>query len=290
MNTNELAALINLLDDPDDTIFTHVEEKIVTLGAPAIPVLESTWETNMNSVLQSRIENIIHKIQFEGVEKNLTQWIDNGAQSLLDGLLIIAKYQYPDVDEETIHEQINSIKRDVWVELRDDLTALEKVKILNHIFFNIHGFAGNTSNFHSPNNSFVNAVLESHKGNPLMLCAIYSIVAQSLNIPLMGINLPELFILGYVDEHATGTSSVFEHGSNILFYVNVFAKGTVFGHKEIDKFLLQIKLQPNATHYEPCHNVDIIKRVLRNLIFAFEKNSDLKRVNEIKYILARIAE
>ncbi len=288
MDSNQLMALINLLDDPDEEIFNHIEEKIITLGSPAIPTLETAWETSMNSVLQSRIENVIHKIQFESVDKNIIQWIDTGAQSLLDGLLIIAQYQYADVDEHLVREQMNRIKQDVWLELRDDLTALEKVKILNRIFFDIHGFAGNTNNFHSPNNSFVNSVLESHKGNPLMLCAIYSIVAQSLNIPIMGVNLPELFILAYVDEHATGTSSSFEFGSNVLFYVNAFAKGTVFGHKEIDKFLAQMRLQPNAKHYEPCHNVDIIKRLLRNLKFAYEKNSDAKRVNEIQYIIERI--
>jgi regulator of sirC expression with transglutaminase-like and TPR domain len=290
MDVKELGALINLLDDPDQEIFEHIESKLLSLGAPAIPALESAWENSMNLVLQARIENVLHKIQFEYVEKNLVLWLDNGAQSLLDGLVIVAKYQYPDLDTATVHEQINRIKQDVWLELRDDLTSLEKVKILNRIFFDIHGFSGNTGNFHSPNNSFVNAVLEARKGNPLMLSCIYSIVAQSLNIPIMGINLPELFILGFVDEMATGTSSSYEYGSNIIFYINAFAKGTVFGHKEIDKFLAQIKLQPNASHYEPCQNIDIIKRLLRNLIFAFEKNSDTKRVNEIKYILARITD
>ncbi len=289
MKHSEIEALINLLDDPDDGIYSHVEQKIVSLGNEAIPVLETAWENSLNHILQVRIENLIHKIQFERVEFELTNWKNEGAQNLLDGLISIARYQYPDIDALKIREQINQIKQSVWLELRDDLTALEKVKILNKVIFDLHSFSGNASNFHAPSNSFINIVLESKKGNPLSLCCVYAIVAQSLGIPIVGVNLPELFVLAYIDEYATSVSSENTMGTDVLFYINAFSKGTVFGKKEIDSFLQQLKLKPVASHYEPCSNLDIIKRVLANLHNAYQKNSDDKRMHEIDYILKIIS-
>lgn len=288
MNNSELNALINLLDDPDRNIYEHIQHKIISLGNSAIPALESAWESSFNPILQKRIEEAIHKIQLVRFEKELLQWQNINQQNLLEGLLIITHYQYPDLNSDKIKEQINRIKQDVWLELRNDLTALEKIKILNKVFFEIHGFSGNTSNFHSPQNSFINTVLESKKGSPILLCCIYSIIAQSLDIPLLGVNLPELFILAYMDEYATATSSIDDVAGNVLFYVNVFSRGTVFGKKEIDNFLNQLKLVPEASFYEPCSNVDIIKRVLRNLNFAYEKNGDTERAEEIEELLKKL--
>ena len=72
---------------------------------------------------------------------------------MLEGVYLIAKYQYPDLRFEDVREKIEIVKKDVWLELNENLTALEKVKILNHIIFDIHKFSLNNANFYSPQNS-----------------------------------------------------------------------------------------------------------------------------------------
>ena len=47
-------------------------------------------------------------------------------------------------------------------------------------------------------------------------------------------------------------------------------------------FLKQLNLKPQASFYEACSNVDIIKRVLRNLISSYEKPGYLDKVEELK--------
>jgi regulator of sirC expression with transglutaminase-like and TPR domain len=111
----------------------------------------------------------------------------------------------------------------------------------------------------------ISQVLESKKGNQISLAIIYSIIAQKLDIPVYGVNLPQHFILAYVDE---SQETEFEGG--ILFYINAFNKGFIFGRRDVDMFLKQLNLKFDKQFYEPCSNPDIIKRVLRNLISAYE--------------------
>lgn len=289
MNKKEVFALISLLDDPDESVFRQVSTKFLSLGQEVIPVLEDAWEHSFDTLIQNRIENIIHQIQFDLIKAGLKEWAQPDRQDLLEGALLIAQYQYPDMDITKVNKQIAQIKQDVWLELNEYLTALEKVKIINHILFDVHNFSGNTTNYHAPQNSYINNVLESKKGNPLLLSIIYTIVAQELEIPIYGVNLPEHFILCYVDVEMMGMpSSEGSPGSNVLFYINPFSKGAVFGQKEVDAFLMQLKLAPLAKYYEPCSNLEIIKRLLRNLIASYEKLGYPDKSEELRGLLGSL--
>ena len=158
--------------------------------------------------------------------------------------------------------------------------------MINHILFDVYNFTGNTSNYHAPQNSYINNVLESHRGNPLLLSILYSCIAQGLNIPIYGVNLPEHFILAYRDEFIIRDSE--DEEEPILFYINPFSKGAVFSRREIDTFLKQLKLEPNRMFYESCSNVEIIKRQIRNLITAYEKLGYPNKVTDFKELLNTI--
>jgi regulator of sirC expression with transglutaminase-like and TPR domain len=275
MSDPELRALISLLDDPDLAIYDEIKNKLISYGEPVIPHLESAWENSFDHLLQDRIENIVHYLQFESVKKELAKWNESEGKNLIEGAIIIAKYQYPDIESEQILEFINKVKQDVWLELNDNLTALEKVNVLNRIIFDIHGFYGNTKNINSPQNSYINNVIETKKGNPITLGIIYLAVCQELGIPIYGVDIPAHFILGYS-----------ERNDDVLFYLNIFNKGTVFGKDDIDKFLEQLKKEPEEKHYQPCDNLAIIKRLIQHLIFTYDNLGYLDKKEELEELFA----
>lgn len=283
MNNNELHALISLLDDPDDLVYKQIRQQLLNLGADAIPALESAWENSFDSTLQNRIEQIIQVIQFDKVSKELKIWAHPDNQDLLEGVLLIARYQYPDLDESKVRKHIEQIKQDIWLELNNNLTALEKVRVINHIIFDVHGFSGNTTNYHAPQNSYINNVLETKKGNPLSLAIIYAIIAQDLRIPIYGVNFPDHFILAYVDH----SNPIYGHdlGDRVLFYINPFSRGWVVSKKEIDAFLKQKRLDFHPEYYEPCSNLQIMRRLLSNLINSYEKLGYPHKVDELSKLL-----
>ncbi|GAB2985300.1 hypothetical protein GCM10027049_24840 [Mucilaginibacter puniceus] len=283
INQTEVTSLIRLLDDPDQEIYNHVHDKLLSYGSEAIEHLESAFEQAFDAIQQERIANLVHEIQFGIVKNDLKLWLHGGAFDLLQGILVINRYQYPDLDEQKIINQIEAIKRDVWIQMMNEASAAEQVKLINHVFYHIYGFSGNTSNHLDPQNSYLSQVLESKKGNQISLAIIYSIVAQKLDIPVYGVNLPQHFILAYVDETQ---QSDFESG--ILFYINAFNKGFIFGRRDVDQFLKQLNLKADKQFYEPCSNTDIIKRVLRNLISAYEHLGAAEKVAEVNELLAII--
>jgi regulator of sirC expression with transglutaminase-like and TPR domain len=281
MNEKEIASLIKLLDDPDPQIFEHIEGKLLSYGNQVITYLESAWEKSFDALLQERLENLVHKIQYNNVKEDLALWHQSGGFDLLRGILIINRYQYPDLNEEKIINQIDAIKRDIWLQMMYEASPVEKVKLINHIFYNVYGFSGNTANHQDPQNSYLSQVLESKKGNQISLAIIYSIIAQKLDIPIYGVNLPQHFILAYTDELEKT-----DEENGILFYINVFNKGYIFGKRDIDQFLRQLKIEPEQLFYQPCANTDILKRVLRNLISSYEKAGAEEKVSELQKLLA----
>ncbi|MFC2111313.1 transglutaminase-like domain-containing protein [Bacteroidota bacterium] len=280
----ELKSLVSLIDEPDNMIYKQIREKLITYGVEAVPFLEEAWEKTFDNIIQKRIESLIHNLQFDNVLFQLKKWYLLGGTDLLSGFIILTKYQYPDLDEEKIIKQIGKITQDVWLELNDNLTALEKIKIINHVFYNIHGFKGNKQNFHAPQNSYINNLLETKKGNPLSLSILYSIVAQGLKVPIYGVNLPEHFILSYTDDIIHDFKKIKE--PTVLFYINAFNKGTVFSLKELHLFLKQLKLKPNEAYFTPCDNIQIIKRLIYNLTTAYEKLGYPDKISELEKLLA----
>ena len=281
LNEPEIKALISLLDDTDKDVYFHIEERLIGLGREVIPILEDAWSNAFDAMMQNRIEFIVHKIQYDTLLEDIKIWIHASDHDLLKGAILVAKYQYPDLNEEKIYQTIAQIKKDIWIELNENLTALEIINIINTILFSQYGFAGNTTNYHAPQNSYINCVLESKKGNPLALGIIYQVVAQQLNLPIYGVNLPEHFILAYLGKADDETPDL----GKVLFYVNAFSKGSVFGHSDIDQFIKKLNLETQDSYYNPCSNKDMIQRMVRNLTLSYQKLGDTDKVDELAKML-----
>jgi regulator of sirC expression with transglutaminase-like and TPR domain len=285
MNIKEIQAILSLLEDPDNEIHEAIYQSLLEKGIEIVPELEKAWEVSENSSIQDKLEDIIHKIQLNAVQKSLDTWVKNGGIDILEGAYIIARYQYPDIGFFEILNPVEKIKHDAELEMNDNLTALEKVKILNHILFDIHKFIGNTSNYYSPQNSFLNQVVLSKKGNPISLGIIYAAVAQKLELPIYGVNLPKNFILAFKDEFYELLNSDSPNADNILFYINPFNHGAVLGKKEIDNFLKQQNIAPEDMFYQPCTNIEIIQRLLLNLIYSYEKLGYESKIKDLQTLL-----
>jgi regulator of sirC expression with transglutaminase-like and TPR domain len=277
MTEREIKALISLLDDEDAEVTTHVEEVIRSLGSSVIPFLESEWEGSFSPVIQRKIEELIHELQLRVMIERLQAWKNGGALDLLEGMWIIATYQYPDLSLEKLRTDIEQLYYDIWLQAREEMNAVDHVKLMNGIFYGSMNFGANTKSFHSASNSMINVVLESRRGNPITLCVIYMLVARKLGMPVYGVNLPNLFVLTYKQD-------------KVQFYINVFNRGIIFSKTDIDHYIAQLNLKPKDSFYQPCTNLEIVQRVLRNLILSYEKAGEPDKIREVESILLSILE
>src|ERR1700709_1550960 len=104
----EIKALFALLDDPDEEVYNTVEERLMSYGTTIIPNLENLWENTISEEVQQRIEMIIHNIHYRDLTLEFTNW-KNGGTELLFGALLVAKYQYPDMQSILALQEIEKI-------------------------------------------------------------------------------------------------------------------------------------------------------------------------------------
>ena len=277
LTENEMKALISLLGDSDPEVVYHVENRIVSLGGAVIPILEKEWEQSFDPSSQKRIEEIIHSLQFSRLLDKIRVWKQSGAEDLLEGLWLIATYQYPDLDFNKIKEQIQQIFYEAWLEFKPDIQPKEQIRILNTVIFNKLRFGSDEKHTLSIGNCMINVVLESKRGNAITLSCIYLLVAQKMRLPVYGVDLPEHFVLTYKDEQTQ-------------FYINVFYKGILFTKNEIDLYLTRLNLDASEKYYEPCSHVAIIRGLLRNMMLTFENTGETDRQKEVRELMNALSE
>tara|TARA_B100000809_G_C15113544_1_gene521535 strand:+ start:1362 stop:2234 length:873 start_codon:yes stop_codon:yes gene_type:complete len=275
MKQAEIKALISLLDDTDQVVFEHVEAKLLSLGTCIIDDLERAWEESLNPFFQERIENIIHRLQILVVKDRMTDWVQNKQDDLLYGMWVIATFQYPELDIEILKGKIESLFYEVEKKVKELSEPIEKVRLLNDLFYLKYHFSTNIKNFHAPSNSMLNEVLDKKKGNPISLAVIYLLIAQRMHLPIYGVNLPKLFVLTC-------------QAPNDTFYINTNNRGQIFSRDDIKQFLDELKFPAKQKYFEACSHLDIITRVLRNLEFSFVKLGDEEHTNDIRELLVLV--
>ncbi|RLD70213.1 MAG: hypothetical protein DRJ29_15845 [Bacteroidetes bacterium] len=275
----ELEALISLLEDPDNQVFNNVSDRLIELGEEVVPPLEKRWEITLKPDLQERIENVIRKIQFNALQRGMDSWKSGGGTDLLFGAYLVARFQYPELQYEQLNEKIEKIKKDIWLELNNDLTALEKVKVINYFLYDIHRFDKSLKKAHTPQLYLLNHVIDTCKGSPVMLGLIYAELARRLNLPIYGVNLPRNFVLCYYDPE------YHEDPNNILFYINPSDKGSVLGLKELQHFLRHLKIEEKEFYFTPCSGTDVIERLIINLQYAYQKSGQSEKAQALKNLL-----
>lgn len=266
---SEIEALINLVDDEDESIYFQVRERLLSYGTDAVPYLEKAWETkSFGEDFRNRIEIIIHDIQFKDVHEGLRQWISGGGKDLLQGVLLINKHQYPDLDVMNIRAQILDISAIIKSSFHEKMSDLQKVSAINKGLYGHFGFKGDNDTYYSPKNSIFSDVLERKKGNPLLLSILYIEVARLLELNVVGINLPRHFVVAVKNE-------------SIDYYLSPFNRGTILTLTDLHSYLNKLNLPVEDQFLEECSNIDIVKRVLLNLINSYMKEKNREKQEEV---------
>ena len=285
MNKTKLQALIELIDDPDESVFELVEKELLKENHKIIPALEEKWELSFDESSQERIENLIQNLQFKQTKKALVEWINAPEPDLLSGFLLVDRFQYPDLNLLKIDQKIEILRKSIWLELSNSLTILEKTTILNHFLFNINGYSINHNNIHSPQNCFLNQILDTKRGNPISISVLYVIVARQLGLPTHFIDFPRNPLIAIVDPGLAKKVHGNVRNSDVLFYINPSNKGSITSRKEIEYHLRKNKYEPLQLYTEPKTDLFFIQRLLENLHESYQFIGFQEKEKKIKSLL-----
>ena len=195
----EISALFHLIDDPDTEVFTTVSDRIISFGKEIIPNLEDLWENTPQEEVQERIEMLIHRLHFQDLQEEFTMWARKDYPDLMDGANLVSKYKFPDQHLTPSNQELERLRKNIWLELNSYLTPLEQINVVNKIFYSHHKFKGVEISYQNQEDFLVSKVLESKRGNSIANGILYQTVCQMLDIPVKAINIPRQFILAYFD-------------------------------------------------------------------------------------------
>jgi hypothetical protein len=279
--TREISALLHLIDDPDEEVFSTVSDRIVSYGKGIIPNLETLWENSPDEITQERIERLIHSLHFRDLQTDFSDWSKLESPELLQGALLVDRYQYPDISFNGITQELERMRRNIWLELNNYLTPLEQVNIINGILYNYYKLKGTEVAYQNPEEFFLHKVIESKRGNAISTGILYAALCQLLDINIMPVNIPRQFILGYFDANYSHA----QHGSNPAHKIQFFLdpmSGQVFTHKDVETYFKRISVPPIPTYFKPLTPKRTIQLLVEELSKCFishpYKQSELQQL------------
>ena len=122
--------------------------------------------------------------------------------------LLIARIEYPTLDVRPYLNKLDMLGREAGLRLgaatvtlggrmppRVDPERYARIVALNQFLFEELHFAGNSTNYGDPRNSFLNEVLDRRTGIPISLAVVYIEVARRAGLDVEGVNFPGHFLV-----------------------------------------------------------------------------------------------
>src|SRR5215210_1977107 len=278
--TREISALFSLIDDPDQEVFSTVSNRIVHYGRGIIPNLENLWENTLSEEVQERIELLIHKLHFNDLTRDFTDWKNNPYHDLLFGSLLVAKFQYPELATSPVLQELERIRRNVWLELNSFLTPLEQANVISSIVYNYYNLKGVEVGYNNPDDFFIHKVIESKRGNAISNGVLYLLLCELLDINVKAINIPKQFILAFFHNDYEQHKHNSNPQSKIHFYIDAIS-GQIFTHKDIESYFKRISVPPTAFYFKPLSHKRIIQVQLEELAKCFQNPKEQYKFNEL---------
>ncbi len=280
----EISALLKLIDDPDTEVFDTVAEKLLNYGVEIIPNLEKLWEVTSDAATQERIEMLIHRVHFQNLQKEFYDWSQAKKPELLRGAILVAKFQFPEMNVPSILTQFDQIRRNIWLELNNYLTPLEQVNILNSILFNYYKLQGHELTEREPKYYYINQVLESKQGNAYSIGVLYLALCELLDIPIFAIDLPRQFVFAYIDTLHHFYSVDDAPVQQMQFFVDPM-NGMVYTQKDVDTYLKKINATDREAYFKPLDPKRVIFKMLEELMLCYRYKRDDEKAAEIQELM-----
>ncbi|MDL5033222.1 transglutaminase-like domain-containing protein [Pelomonas sp. APW6] len=114
---------------------------------------------------------------------------------LLEAAAAIAQDDDPRLDVQQLLADVDALALKLRQRLPADAAASQRLRLLNHFFFQEQGFAGNVNDYYAAANSYLHAVLQSRRGIPISLSLLYTELALQLGLRARGISFPGHFLV-----------------------------------------------------------------------------------------------
>lgn len=270
LNEREITSLIKMLDDPDEAIAESIIAQLVKTGLSSVSLMRQIWEINLNPIVEQRIEEIEYKIKTNEAISFFSNW-NASKKSVFDAWMFICEMLDPNFNKETILNFVNKLRFDAWKEFNDDLTTLEKCKILSYVIENMHHISINDDSQTTGSAHYLlSKVVIDQQCSRTGITILYQEIAHLLEVELFGLNYFEYAILGYFAPYSAPEEKSRE---DVLFYIIFGEKIHLIGNHQLD---LGMNID-DASLYTPTTSDQIVHKILYGLKRAYHKENQASK-------------
>ena len=274
-NRREIESLLYLLDDPDPEVQTGVKQRFQELGEHVVPLLDQFRSESVKDSEKETINNIIYNITAGTVIEEFADIIEPGIQDrkqLEGALFTLCKFGNPTLRIREYKKKLDNLAAQIGSDISYTPSVNEKMHIMLQYIFRDLRFRGDSSDYHNPDNAYLDRVIDRRKGLPIMLSCVVMFISRRLELPFYGVNMPIHFMLMYQT-----------HNQETL--IDPFDGGTIVTYNQCCYFLKKNGIKPKPEHLEKADEAEILVRCIRNLIHSYAKQKDERRVKDLRNLL-----
>ncbi len=120
---------------------------------------------------------------------------EDDSLALLEAAASLAQDEHANLDTQAVLAEIDRLAATLRRRIPADAAPLQRLRLLNHYFFDELGFAGNVNDYYDPRNSYLSDVLERRRGIPISLALIFMELAAQIGLNAAGVSFPGHFLV-----------------------------------------------------------------------------------------------
>jgi len=269
---SRIDALVRLLGDDDPKIASVAWENLEKIGEDALPQIRSAAEESSDLRVRAQCGRFLTEWSRREVFRQWVEFCKGTEVDLEEGAFLIARSEYPAHDTAQCRRTLDGYAQVLRGRLATARTTDEAVRRACALLFHELGYRGNAKDYYNPENSYLNRVLETRRGIPISLAAVFLLTARRAQIPVFGVGLPLHFLLKY-------------RGQSHDVFVDVFHSGALLTARDCARMLSEAEVRFREEYLHPVNDREILKRMLGNLLQIYSKSEDARRADRIAAML-----
>jgi regulator of sirC expression with transglutaminase-like and TPR domain len=271
MKPSQEQALITLLGDDDERAQQLIEEKLIALGSVSMSTLFRAL-ASPDPVTHRNAQRILRRLCQSHVNDEFLAFCRSHAQDLERGVFLLAHTAYPEVEMGVYAKRIDDMAKVLRSRLRKNDSSHTTIEKINRFLFREQGFRGNEENYYDPDNSFLNRVIDRRLGIPITLSTLYLLVAERLQLPIVGVGMPGHFILKYRENDSE-------------FFIDPFNDGMIMDAEDCQQVIEHMGQRFDPSLLKPTGPRQMLARMCANLMHIYRERQESSSYERIEKFL-----
>ncbi len=269
---SRIDALVRLLGDENPKICSVAWDNLERIGEPALPQLERAAQGAGDARVRVQSGRFLREWSRREVFRRWVEFCRSVDVDLEEGAFLIAETEYPDCDMSRYRKILDGYAQVLGGRLATARSADEAVRKISTLLFHEVGFKGSSREYYSPENSYLNRVMDLKRGIPISLAVVYLLVARRVAVPVVGVGMPQHFLLKY-------------RGASHEVFIDAFQSGRLLSVRDCERFLSEAKGSFQEDHLRVVGDREILARMLGNLLKIYHAAKDQRRCGRIAAML-----